>query len=429
MLQTWAVALVCGAAVFSSPIQAQQAPVAGSPLEHATPLVIGHRLTLHSSILDEDRTILLSLPENPQSGGAPMPVIYLLDGGAHFLHTVATMDLLSRSDKMPYSLVVGIANTDRDRDLTAAAASGRSSGGADRFLDFIESELIPFVESSFVTAPHRTLIGHSLGGSFVLHSLVDRPDLSNAAIAISPAITNDERVGEGQVSLSQRMEAGFEDRESQQFSLFVTMSEGEDVEWESDLVAVIDLLESSAPRGFAWEYRRMPGEDHGTTVHGSTFAGLRFINRDWAELRDLRTGELSELRGRFERVSQRLGTVIRPPEALVNLLGYRLLAEGSGEAAIEVFEYNLTLYTESANVHDSLGEALERQGKLPGAMQSYRKAVAKAEADGDPRLAIFRANLARVESLLYEQRSDRARIGGTTVGQRPDGGDGPQPRR
>ena len=161
--------------MFSSPIQAQQAPVAGSPLDHATPLVVGHRLTLHSSILDEDRTILLSLSENPQSGGAPMPVIYLLDGGAHFLHTVATMDLLSRRDKMPYSLVVGIANTDRDRDLTAVASSGRLSGGADRFLDFIESELIPFVETGFVTAPHRTLIGHSLGGSFVLHSLVIVP--------------------------------------------------------------------------------------------------------------------------------------------------------------------------------------------------------------------------------------------------------------
>ena len=176
-----------------------------------------------------------------------MPVIYLLDGGAHFLHTVATMDLLSRRDKMPYSLVVGIENPDRGRDLTAVAVPGRPSGGADHFLDFIESELIPFVEKSFPAAPHRTLIGHSLGASFVLHALVERPDLFDAAIAISPAITNDERTGEGQASFSKRMGAAFADRESQLFSLFVTMSDGEELEWETDLVAITDLLERDAP--------------------------------------------------------------------------------------------------------------------------------------------------------------------------------------
>lgn len=102
------------------------------------------------------------------------------------------------------------------------------------------------------------------------HTLVVRPDLFDAAIAISPAITNDERVGEGQASLSQRMAAAFEDRESQTFSLFVTMSDGEDVDWETDL------------------------------------------------------------------------------------------------AAIEVFEYNLALYPESANVHDSLGETTVGQASDGG---------------------------------------------------------------
>ncbi len=406
--------------VFASPIHAQQTS-AESPLDHATPLVVGHRLTMHSSILGEDRTILLSLPDDLQSGAAPMPVIYLLDGRAHFLHTVATMDLLSRRDKMPQSLVVGVANTDRGRDFTAIAATSRSSGGADRFLDFIESELIPFVETNFVTAPHRTLIGHSLGASLVLHALVERPDLFDAAIAISPAITNDERTGDGQASLSKRMRAAFEDRSMQPFSLFVTMSDGEDIDWETDVPAITDLLESSAPSGFEWAYQRMAGEDHGTTVHGSTFDGLRFINRDWADLTNT-SGTLDVFKDRFERVSIRIGTEILPPEVLVNLLGYRLLAEGRADEAIEVFEYSLALYPDSANVHDSLGEALERQGRLPGAMRSYRKAVAKAEADGDSRVDIFRANLGRVEALLLEERSGRARMGETTVGQNPDGG-------
>ncbi len=103
-------------------------------------------------------------------------------------------------------MVVGIANIDRNRDFTPEVIEGLPSGGADRFLDFIESELMPFVDENFRTAPHRTLIGHSLGGSLVVYALVERPDLFQAAIAISPAISNDER-GEGSPTVSQRLEA------------------------------------------------------------------------------------------------------------------------------------------------------------------------------------------------------------------------------
>ena len=62
---------------------------------------------------------------------SPMPVIYLLDGRANFQHTVAAVDLLVVNARMPRSMVVGIANTDRNRDFTAVATEGRSSGGAD----------------------------------------------------------------------------------------------------------------------------------------------------------------------------------------------------------------------------------------------------------------------------------------------------------
>jgi len=392
-----------------------------SVLDSATPLVIGHALTLHSSVLDEDRRLLIHLPADYETTEQPLPVIYLLDGRAHFNHTTATVDLLGVNARMPRSIVVGIDNTDRSRDFTAVVTEGRSSGGADLFLEFIESELIPFVDGNFRTAPHRTLIGHSLGGSFVVHVLVERPDLFDAAIAISPAVNNDER-GEGLPSVSERLADSLENRKSQTFSLFITMSDGEDARWETDLETVIDVLKTNASSSFEWEFRRMEGEDHGTTVHGSTYLGLRFINSDWDTTGLVRNGTLAELVARFDGLSERLGYEIRPPELMVNLLGYRLLGEGRGKEAIEVFEYNTDLYPDSANVDDSLGEALERAGRLPGAMRSYRKAVAKGQASGDRSLSIFQANLDRVEALLLEERASRRRIFETSEGERPDGG-------
>ncbi len=58
-------------------------------------------------------------------------------------------------------------------------------------------------------------------------------------------------------------------------------------------------------------------------------------------------------------------------EATFNIIGYRLLQNGEIDKAIEVFEYNVKLYPESANVYDSLAEALEQTGRTKEAVENY----------------------------------------------------------
>jgi Flp pilus assembly protein TadD len=70
------------------------------------------------------------------------------------------------------------------------------------------------------------------------------------------------------------------------------------------------------------------------------------------------------------------------------------------EGALEVFRYNVELYPDAPNVHDSLGEALERAGRLPEAFSSYSRAVDRATATDDPRLEIFEANRDRVRGQI-----------------------------
>ena len=398
-------------------------------LERSPPLVIGHALTLQSSILEEERQLLVSLPADYGATDQPLPVIYLLDGRAHFRLTTATVELLVRNARMPRSMVVGIANTSRSRDFTSVAVDGRPSGGAARFLDFLDNEVIPFIDGNFRTAPHRTLIGHSLGGLLVMNALADRPELFQAAIAISPAVTNDEVESPGSPSISNRLKAALTHRQRWPFSLFVTMSDGEEGQWESDFDAIHRILQRSSPDGFSWEFLRTSGEDHGTTVLPSIDRGLRFIHSDWDTSGLVREGTLDELIARFESMTRRLGFTVQPPEVMVNLLGYRILQEGRIEEAVEVFEYNASLYPESANVYDSLGEGLERRGRLPGALTSYRKAVSLAEASDDPLLPVFRRNMSRVQALL-EGESRRPPIFQTPPpGAVPAPGTGPDSRR
>ena len=65
----------------------------------------------------------------------------------------------------------------------------------------------------------------------------------------------------------------------------------------------------------------------------------------------------------------------RVGEGLLNALGYRMLERGRVADAVELFRANAALYPHSANVHDSLGEALAVTGEREAAVASYRRSL------------------------------------------------------
>jgi tetratricopeptide (TPR) repeat protein len=62
-------------------------------------------------------------------------------------------------------------------------------------------------------------------------------------------------------------------------------------------------------------------------------------------------------------------------EAAFNDLGYRFLQDGKLSEAIAVFKLNVASFPESANAHDSLGEAYMKNGQNGLAADSYRKSL------------------------------------------------------
>ncbi len=108
------------------------------------------------------------LPPGIAAIRASVPVIYLLDGDSRFS---AVVDVLERTHAR--AVIVGIGNEAlRNRDYVPANICTPSGGGQGAYLDFIRSDLIPFVETTFGGDPQRRiLLGHSHGGSFVLYAL------------------------------------------------------------------------------------------------------------------------------------------------------------------------------------------------------------------------------------------------------------------
>ncbi|MBL7952751.1 MAG: alpha/beta hydrolase [Flavobacteriales bacterium] len=165
----------------------------------AAPFTLGSTERIHSVTLGEDRVLNIALPlgYHPDSA-ARYPVVYLLDGGADedFIHIagLAQFAAFEWIAWMQPSIIVGIANVDRQRDLThpTSIASDKAefptTGGSVAFMTFLQKEVIPFVEASYRTFPDRTLIGQSLGGLFATEVLLRKPYLFNHYIIVSPSL-------------------------------------------------------------------------------------------------------------------------------------------------------------------------------------------------------------------------------------------------
>ena len=375
----------------------------------AEPITIGETVNIRSDILDENRTILVSTPPGYEQSGQSYPVLYMTDGDAHLTHTRGTADFLVQNGLMPPVIIVGVPNTDRTRDLTPTHASivGRdgtprefpTSGGGPHFLDFFEKELFPYVESHYRTQPYRLLAGHSFGGLFALNALFTRPAMFEAVIAVGPSLQWDEELPLRQARTF------FADRDELNATLVVAMANEEEGDpAPTRLDQLEQMLQQSSVKGFEWQVRRMPEETHGSAVLRAHYWGLRRVFRPWHLPADPETGafagSLDDLKAHYENLSKRYEFTVTPPENTVNQIGYQFLTAGNTEDAIDVFRYNVELYPDAANVHDSLGEALEQAGRLSEAFSAYSRAVDNATAADDPRLEIFVTNRDRVKEQL-----------------------------
>lgn len=151
----------------------------------------GSMLSLHSNILNEDRTVSISLPRSYLRATVKYPVIYVLDGNSLFQITVAAGNFIAYNSsvgQMPEAIVVGIVNTNRDRDMPVPQRFFKT-GGAHDFLAFLSKELVPFINAKYPVNGLNILIGHSQGALFATFAGVEESKLFKGIIALDAPVT------------------------------------------------------------------------------------------------------------------------------------------------------------------------------------------------------------------------------------------------
>lgn len=168
-------------------------------MENTRPFVLGRIDQLNSKILQEDRILNIYLPEGYSSKDTTRyPIVYLLDGSADedFIHITGIYQFYTFPwmNRVPKSIIVGIATVDRRRDYTfpTSLESDKklypTTGHSAAFIDFIEKELQPYIQNKYKTSTSRTLIGQSLGGLLATQILIEKPYMFDKYIIVSPSL-------------------------------------------------------------------------------------------------------------------------------------------------------------------------------------------------------------------------------------------------
>ncbi|HEY9500826.1 MAG TPA: alpha/beta hydrolase-fold protein, partial [Pyrinomonadaceae bacterium] len=311
------------------------------------------RVTLKSTVLGEDRIILVRTPVGYESNKQSYPVLYMTDGDAHMGHTSSTIEFLTRNGRIPEMIVVGVTNTDRTRDLTPAKSTNKNAagvlqfptaGGADNFLKFFETELIPQIEKDYRVQPYRILAGHSFGGLFAIHAMITKPALFNSYVAVSPSLQWEN------AEALKRAEEFLKNQKELRVTLYTSLGNEPGGIGES-FDKFRQVLAQTSIKGFEWQAERMDDEDHGSVVLRSHYFGLRKVYAGWQGPVDQQSGAiLGGLKGadeHYKKLSERFGYSIPVPETLINQMGYQFLFDNRPEDAIAVFKANVERYPAS----------------------------------------------------------------------------------
>jgi predicted alpha/beta superfamily hydrolase len=361
-----------------------------------SPFNTGFEASFPSKVLGEKRTVWIHIPSsnggNKNKDRGHYPVIYLLDGSENFNSVVSITEHMAESSLCPPMIVVGILHPDRLTDLTIGTDKELPDvvGKGEKFMAYVEKELIPYIDANYPTTTYKTFIGHSLGGLMVMNTFLHNPKLFNSYVSLDASLWWDRNkvVNDAKAILPNQNYKGK--------SLFMAMAnrleKGQDtLSVQKDTAGSTALIRSNlefikdlstySKNQLHFKSRFYEDDDHPSVRLIGEYDALRFIF-DFYKL-SVYQSELgnpafkldSLLIAHYKNVSEHMGYVNSPPESLINQLGYQMLGKKQLAKAETLFKLNIANYPASANCYDSIGDYYLQTDNKAKAIESFKKAL------------------------------------------------------
>ncbi len=354
------------------------------------------RQTLPSAILGETRSYQVLLPDSYRwAQSRHYPVLYLLDAQNNAGHSFGTIPFLAQQGDIPEMIVVAIDSTVRVRDFTQTdwPEAWIGGGGAEKFADFLQRELIPRIEHDYRANDFRILSGHSASAQFGLHMLGTRPALFNAVIAIAPSLDWDHGLPARELE-SELAKPGRPPR-------FVYFAYADD--FESALAADLELdrvIKAPGEATLRHVTRAFPNEHHTGVSLLAQIDALRSLYTGYALPETAQPPTVAAVEAHYRELGECLGTKIAVPESALNDLGYRALERGDHAQAIELLDRAAKENPESSNAWDSLADAYAGASEWQKAVDAELKAAELGKRYDTGDAAHFQHQIAKYRAKL-----------------------------
>ena len=366
----------------------------GASAQHKNPFITGFEKIMPSQILGTKRTVWIHIPNSNERDAdkSRYPVIYLLDGDANFNDVVSITEFMSNAGLCPPIIVVGVLHQNRMTELTFGTDKETPGvvGKGEKFMLYVEKELIPYIESNYPTAPYKIFIGHSVGGLTVVNTLIHQPNLFNAYVSLDGALWwNDQQIVKEAklilanhnykgktlfMALANRMEKGMDTLDVQKDT-----TEGTEL-IRSNLEFIKDVFKNKSNQ-LRFQHKFYENDDHSSVRFIGEYDALRFIFNYYklqiynSELEDPQFKLDSLLATRYNNISEQIGYRVKPDESQVNNLGYYMMQQKQFNKAEALFKLNIANYPGSANCYDGLGDLYLAKGDNAKAIEYFKKTL------------------------------------------------------
>ncbi|WP_405207360.1 alpha/beta hydrolase-fold protein [Aquimarina sp. LLG6339-5] len=260
--------------------------------EDSSPVIIGINHTIKSSILNQDRTIQIYVPEDYSDSTQDYPVLYILDGQWYFLSGVAIQAAMKTPRAIPEMIVIGINTSNPLREELFGDEN-------EKFTDFLVKEVIYYVDSNYRTSNERVIFGWESAAYYLSDLILQQSEIIDGAIITDGGYASEDKV------------KSFTSKKD--IYLFMANSK-KDIYYISSTDAFHQVLKNHAPPNLIWKYSLFNDEFHESLGHLALYKGLKYFYHNYnspvfesiQQYIDL--GGMNYLTTYFKERSERFGT-------------------------------------------------------------------------------------------------------------------------
>lgn len=329
-------------------------------------VTLGKTFSLASKVLNQNVPLTIHLPEDYDSVNRHYPVLYMVgsDYRTRFAMLASTLDYMA-DKQIPPMILVGLDFTEGNGILVPTRDTGDTTI-PDSYIDFFESELIPYVDEKYRSAPFKILFGGSNSALFSVYTMLNKPELFNSYMASSPMF------GWAPAMLEQRIKEGPLKNVTEKRYLHIIYSDDDSKRVTDFVPAFSRVLNNHKPERLVYKVDELVNQGHVPAADITMFLTSQFP--DFNPREDLDT--IAKVKKYFATLSKDYGYNVLPPASRIFDLGVKQTQGKSYDSAEKTFQYALSIYPENKRLIVGMGYFRREQGNSEEARAMFESALA-----------------------------------------------------